>query len=75
MTVPCATQNEVSKEEAEHLVKVGCGIVAEGSNMGSTQEAIDVFESGRKAGKKIWYGPGKAANSGGVACSVRPFLS
>lgn len=37
--------------------------------MGSTQEAIDVFESGRKAGKKIWYGPGKAANCGGVACS------
>lgn len=41
VALPSATQNEVSKEEAEGLIKAGCKFIAEGSNMGSTQEAID----------------------------------
>jgi len=70
VALPCATQNEVSKEEAEGLIKAGCKYVAEGSNMGSTQQAIDVFETCRKAtAEDIWYAPGKAANMGGVAVS------
>jgi len=69
VALPSATQNEVSREEAEGLVKAGCKYVAEGSNMGSTQEAIDVFETNRKSGGEIWYAPGKAANMGGVAVS------
>ncbi|KAG9044700.1 hypothetical protein FS837_007676, partial [Tulasnella sp. UAMH 9824] len=71
IALPSATQNEVSKEEAEALVNAGCKIVAEGSNMGSTQEAIDVFEANRaKSGPNgLWYAPGKAANCGGVAVS------
>jgi len=69
IALPCATQNEVSKEEAEALVKVGVKYVAEGSNMGSTREAIDVFEEARtKSG--LWYAPGKASNCGGVAVSA-----
>jgi len=61
---PCATQNEINGEEAETLVKNGCICVAEGANMPSTPEAIDVFIQ-----NKILYGPGKAANAGGVATS------
>jgi len=71
VALPCATQNEVSKEEAEALVASGARFIAEGSNMGCTQEAIDVFEANRKEkkGEAIWYAPGKAANAGGVAVS------
>lgn len=71
VALPSATQNEVSKEEAEALVACGARFIAEGSNMGCTQEAIDVFEAHRKANKRdaIWYAPGKAANCGGVAVS------
>lgn len=70
VALPCATQNEVSGAEAEALVKAGCKFVAEGSNMGCTMEAISVFEKSRTSEKKgTWYGPGKAANSGGVAVS------
>jgi len=71
IALPSATQNEVSKEEAEGLVKAGCKFIAEGSNMGCTQEAIDVFETERKekGNDAIWYAPGKAANAGGVAVS------
>jgi glutamate dehydrogenase (NADP+) len=71
IALPCATQNEVSGEEAEGLVEAGAMFIAEGSNMGCTQQAINVFETARKAKKAegIWYGPGKAANSGGVAVS------
>lgn len=71
VALPSATQNEVSGEEAEGLIKAGCKFVAEGSNMGCTQAAIDVFEAHRKANKDkaIWYAPGKAANAGGVAVS------
>ena len=69
--LPCATQNEVSKEEAEALISSGARFIAEGSNMGCTQEAIDIFEAHRKSnkGQAIWYAPGKAANAGGVAVS------
>lgn len=67
--LPGATQNEVSGEEAEALVKAGVRVVAEGSNMGCTEEAIEVFENARKAGKGVWYAPGKASNCGGVAVS------
>lgn len=71
VALPCATQNEVSGEEAEALVKAGCKFIAEGSNMGCTQDAIEHFETTRKEKKAegIWYGPGKAANAGGVAVS------
>jgi glutamate dehydrogenase (NADP+) len=71
IALPSATQNEVSKEEAQALVAAGCKVVAEGSNMGSTQDAIDVFEASRanSGPNGIWYAPGKAANCGGVAVS------
>jgi glutamate dehydrogenase (NADP+) len=71
VALPSATQNEVSGEEAEGLIKANCKFIAEGSNMGCTQEAIDVFEKDRKEKKQeaIWYAPGKAANAGGVAVS------
>ncbi|KAG6853295.1 hypothetical protein C0991_005390 [Blastosporella zonata] len=67
--LPGATQNEVSGEEAEALVAAGVRVVAEGSNMGCTEEAIEVFEKARKEGKGVWYAPGKASNCGGVAVS------
>ena len=73
VALPCATQNEVSGEEAKALVAAGCKFIAEGSNMGSTAEAIAVFEAergnGASIGDSIWYAPGKAANCGGVAVS------
>lgn len=71
IALPCATQNEVSREEAEALIANGVLAVAEGSNMGCTQDAIDLFEAERrkKGGNAIWYAPGKAANCGGVAVS------
>ncbi len=61
---PCATQNEVSGADAEVMVKNGCKLVAEGANMPSTPEAIEVFLK-----NKVLYAPGKAANAGGVATS------
>ncbi len=64
IALPCATQNEISEEDAKTLVKNGCFCVAEGANMPSEPGAIDVFQE-----KKIFYGPGKAANAGGVATS------
>lgn len=72
VALPCATQNEVSGDEAKALIDAGAKYVAEGSNMGCTLEAIDAFEANRQAtprGSSIWYGPGKAANCGGVAVS------
>jgi glutamate dehydrogenase (NADP+) len=71
VALPCATQNEVNKEEALGLVAGGTRFIAEGSNMGCTLEAIEVFENERRAkkGEAIWYAPGKAANAGGVAVS------
>ncbi len=64
IALPCATQNELNGEEAKYLVDNGLICVAEGANMPSTPEAIEVF-----LGNKILYGPGKAANAGGVAVS------
>lgn len=73
IALPGATQNEVSGDEAKALVAAGCKFIAEGSNMGCTREAIDVFEAERKnaktPGSAIWYAPGKASNGGGVAVS------
>jgi glutamate dehydrogenase (NADP+) len=61
---PSATQNEISGEDAKTLLKNGCKLVSEGANMPSAPEAIDTY---LHAG--ILYGPGKAANAGGVATS------
>jgi len=61
---PCATQNELNKEDAEMLAKNGCIAVTEGANMPSTPEAVEVFFQ-----NKILFSPGKAANAGGVAVS------
>jgi len=61
---PCATQNELSGTDAESLIANGVTCVSEGANMPSTREAVSVF---LRAG--ISYGPGKAANAGGVAVS------
>jgi glutamate dehydrogenase (NADP+) len=61
---PSATENEVSGEDARTLVRNGCFLVAEGANMPSCPEAIDLFQNA-----KVLYGPGKAANAGGVATS------
>ncbi|KIH87953.1 glutamate dehydrogenase (NADP+) [Sporothrix brasiliensis 5110] len=73
VALPCATQNEVSGEEAKALVAAGAKFIAEGSNMGCTQDAIDIFEADRKEKKgskeAVWYAPGKASNAGGVAVS------
>jgi glutamate dehydrogenase (NADP+) len=71
IALPSATQNEVSGDEAKTLIAQGTKFIAEGSNMGCTQDAIDVFEADRKEkkGDAIWYAPGKAANAGGVAVS------
>ncbi len=64
VALPSATQNEVSEDEAEALIKQGCKFIAEGSNMGCSQEAIGVFEKHRKEkkGEAIWYAPGKSSN-------------
>ncbi len=64
IALPCATQNELHGFDAERLVANGCICVAEGANMPSTPKAVDVFIQ-----HKILYGPGKAANAGGVATS------
>ncbi len=61
---PSATQNEIDGEDAKTLLKNGCTLVAEGANMPSTPEAVEQFLA-----QKILYGPGKAANAGGVATS------
>jgi glutamate dehydrogenase (NADP+) len=63
---PSATQNEIDGEDAKTLLKNGCRVVAEGANMPSTPEAVDQFLAA-----KILYGPGKAANAGGVATRTR----
>jgi glutamate dehydrogenase (NADP+) len=64
IALPCATQNELNVEDARTLIKNGCICVAEGANMPSNLDAIEVF---LRAG--ILYAPGKAANAGGVAVS------
>jgi glutamate dehydrogenase (NADP+) len=64
LAFPCATQNELEKADAETLVANGCIAVSEGANMPTTVEAIKVLHQA-----KVLYGPGKAANAGGVAVS------
>jgi len=64
IALPCATQNELNLGDAKELLKNGCFVVAEGANMPSTTNAVRHFVD-----KKILYGPGKAANAGGVAIS------
>ncbi|NOZ47838.1 MAG: NADP-specific glutamate dehydrogenase [Chlorobi bacterium] len=64
IALPCATQNELNKEDAEALVKNGVVCVSEGANMPCTPEAIEIFHK-----NKILFAPGKAANAGGVATS------
>ena len=64
IALPCATQNELNEQEAKVLVQNGCVLVAEGANMSSTPEAIEVFLQA-----KIMYVSGKASNAGGVATS------
>ena len=61
---PCATQNEISGEDAKMLLENGCFLVSEAANMPTAPAGVDLF-----LGKKILYGPGKAANAGGVATS------
>ena len=65
VALPCATQNELDGDNARTLVDNGVRYVAEGANMPSTAEAIEVFRE-----RKIGFGPGKAANAGGVATSA-----
>lgn len=64
IAMPCATQNELNKEDAIKLVNNGVIAVAEGANMPSTPEAVEVFLE-----HKVLFGPGKAVNAGGVATS------
>jgi glutamate dehydrogenase/leucine dehydrogenase len=64
VALPCATQNEINEDEAKVLISNGCKVVSEGANMPSTPEAVEVYLE-----NKILYGPGKAANAGGVAVS------
>ena len=61
---PCATQNEVTGEDARKLVENGCYLVSEAANMPTVPAGVDLFVE-----RKILFGPGKAANAGGVATS------
>ncbi len=63
LAMPCATENEVNLEDAKELVKNGCKLLAEASNMGCTTEAMEYLC------EYIDYAPGKAVNAGGVAVS------
>ena len=63
IAIPCATQNEINKSDADVLIKNGCICVVEGANMPSDSHAAELFN------EKILFGPGKAANAGGVAVS------
>ena len=61
---PSATQNELNEDDAKTLVSNGCFVISEGANMPCTPEAVKIFQEA-----KALYGPGKAANAGGVAVS------
>lgn len=65
VALPCATQNELDAKAARKLIANGCIAISEGANMPCTPEAVDLFLEGG-----IAYGPGKAANAGGVATSA-----
>jgi len=64
IALPCATQNELDKEAAEHLIKQGVKLIAEGANMPTTPDALEAIEE-----SKVSFAPGKASNAGGVATS------
>ena len=64
IALPCATQNEISGDDAKTLIANGCKAVSEGANMPSDPDAVNTFVEG-----DILFGPGKAANAGGVATS------
>jgi len=64
IALPCATQNELDKDDAQTLLKNGCICIGEGANMPSTPEAVDAFIEA-----KVLFAPGKASNGGGVAVS------
>lgn len=64
IALPCATQNELNREDADNLVKNGCICLCEGANMPCTPEAIQVVQD-----NKLLYSPGKASNAGGVSTS------
>jgi len=64
IALPCATQNEITKKDAQALVDNGCKIVCEGANMPTTAEAHAIFQE-----HDVYLGPSKAANAGGVATS------
>jgi len=64
VALPCATQNEINEIDASNLVRNGCICVAEGANMPTTPAGVDVFLE-----SNVLFGPGKAANAGGVAVS------
>jgi glutamate dehydrogenase/leucine dehydrogenase len=64
IALPCATENELNLDDAKQLTDNGCYVVAEGANMPSTTNAVHHFIN-----QKILFGPGKAANAGGVAIS------
>ena len=63
IAIPCATQNELNVDDAADLVKNGCWLVAEASNMGCTAEAVEYLK------EHIDFAPGKAVNAGGVSVS------
>lgn len=65
IALPCATQGEIDAESAEILVKNGVKVVSEGANMPTSLDAIEIFQS-----NNVFFGPAKAANAGGVACSA-----
>jgi glutamate dehydrogenase (NADP+) len=65
LAFPCATQNELDATEARSLIANGCQTVVEGANMPCTVDAVEAFE-----GAGVAFGPGKAANAGGVATSA-----
>ena len=64
LAIPCATQNELDESDAKELTNNGCQAVAEGANMPTTPEAVEVLHK-----NGVLFGPGKAANAGGVAVS------
>jgi len=64
VALPSATQNEINAKDAQHLINNGVFCVSEGANMPTTADGVDIFLD-----NKILYGPGKAANAGGVATS------